>query len=264
MTYVPVGHVTVMRMAYRPDSPGMGSEVVAHEYSFKGSGNVPFCTESGSAWSSRSVRRSSSSMRDVASASASVMCLAFSAVRIPLPTDSNAATDVIPTMAIATTASNSEMPRRARRSERVRTGDSVERIYAHDERHRRSAHDHRVGEGRAGGLKDVDEAQLVGFDPFADVQFECAHRQHSAACGCRGVDLVLERFWIDPEDDRRVVIERHFACVTQQAHELVGPARGLFRSEPRERRRCQRRGQRQHDENHRKLPEREARTVPHY
>src|SRR5262245_47194227 len=198
MTYVPVGQVTVMRMAYSPDSPGMASEVVVHEYSFKGCGNVPFCTESGSACSSRSVRRSSSSMRDVASASASVMRLAFSAVRIPLPTDSNAATDVIPTMAIATTASNSDMPRRARRSERVRTGDSVERIHAHDERHRRSAHDRRVGEGRAGGLKDVDEAQLVGFDPLADVQLECARRHRSAPRRRRGVDLVLERPWIDP------------------------------------------------------------------
>src|SRR5215510_8376159 len=167
----------------------MGSEVVVHEYSFKGSGNVPFCTESGSAWSSRSVRRSSSSMRDVASASASVMCLAFSAVRIPLPTDSNAATDVIPTMAIATTASNSEMPRRARRSERVSTGNSVERIHAYDQWHRRSAHDHRVGKGRASRLKDVHEAQLVGFDPLADVQLERARGKHSAARGRRGVDL---------------------------------------------------------------------------
>src|SRR6185436_11925340 len=193
-------------------------------------------TESGSAWSSRSVSKSSRSMRDVASASASVARRAFSALRMPAPTASSALTAVMPTIAIDTTASSSEIPRRGR-LEGVDTSQSVPRVDFHDERDIPAAHHDAIGERRAARLKHISQAEQARVEPLGHPQVEHALGKHAAADRRRGVDLELERFWIDANRDGRVMVERHLARVAEQADELIRAARGLLGAETRERRR---------------------------
>src|SRR3954469_10280679 len=150
-----VGPVTVMRTSYTPAWSAYGVDVVFQEYSSRGAANLPASTESGSVCSSRSLIRSRNSRRDVASASASMARRDFSALRIPAPTDSSADTAVMPTTAIATTASSRETPERRGRSERVGMCHSTPGVDANGQLLRTAMHDDGVGEGRTGRTKDV-------------------------------------------------------------------------------------------------------------
>ena len=55
---------------------------------------------------------------------------------------------------------------------------------------------------------------------------EHARRQHARAGRRRRVHLVLERFWIEPQRDGRVVVERRLARVAQQPEQLSAPRVG--------------------------------------
>src|SRR4029077_9802405 len=158
------------------------------------------------------------------------------------PTASRALIDVSPTIVTATTASRSETPRlalgpdvrldgRANVLPRVGMRHSTPRIHAYHPGYVAPANHDRVGERRARWTEDVLQPRLVAGQRLRESKIERAGGERTESVDARRVELVLERFWIDPQRGRRVEVDGGLARVVQQANHRVGGARRLFGAE---------------------------------